>query len=169
MQIRGTFLLPSTVTKTLVCIDTVESAEFGGRFYNQYLPDCIEFGGAYDFVNKMEDIFDRFRFPHAFFQSRAFRASHIMCQQDAIADKLICYQDETIFTQQKGCKVTILLQVLTRQHATWQGMALWVEENCSVRFQSVQELLGMIVDTLSKPSGGIQLANWEKRVEERQG
>lgn len=169
MPIRGTFLLPSTVTKTLVCIDTVETAEFGGRFYNLYLPDCIEFGGAYEFVNKMENIFDGFRFPHAFFQIRDFHVSHIIRQQDAIAEELICYQDETIFTQQKGCKMTILLQVLTRQHATWQGMALWVEENCSIYFQSVRELLGMIVDTLSKSSSGIQLANWEKRVEERQG
>ena len=163
MPIRGTFLLPSTVTKTLVCIDTIQPAEFRGRFYNIYLPNYVEFNGAFDLVNKMDHIFDDFRFPHAYFDCRSFHPSGSEPSGAALPKKPACYQDETIFTQEKGEKVTLLLQVVTRQHATWQGMAFCVEKGYSVSFQSIRELMHFILDSFSASDSKLKLANWGKK------
>lgn len=160
MPIRGTFLLPSTVTKTLVCIDTIDSAEFGGRFYNRYLKHCAEFQGAFDFIQKMDSMFDYFEFPHSFFQYREFCSEKHPSLQKPSTLNLKCYHNENIFTEHKGAKMTFLIQVVTRQNATWQGMIFWVEQNHSYQFQSITELVGFLVETLFKTNTEVRLFDW---------
>lgn len=160
MPIRGTFLLPSTVTKTLVCIDTIDSAEFGGRFYNRYLKHCTEFQGAFDLIQKMDLMFDYFEFPHSFFQYREFCAEKHHNLHKSSTVNLTCFQNESIFTEHKGGKMTLLIQVLTRQNATWQGMFFWVEQNRSYRFQSTTELVGFLIEPLFKTNTQTRLFDW---------
>ena len=47
-------------------------------------------------------------------------------------------------TQIKNGKGTILVQILSRRNATWQGTVTWVERNESINFRSALELLKII-------------------------
>ncbi|MBE6905059.1 hypothetical protein [Marasmitruncus massiliensis] len=166
MPIRGAFLQPSTVAKTLVCIDSIEPAGFSGRFYNPHLPDCVPFCGAFDLVNRMDRMFDQLGFPHAAFRYRSFYKSRLerFCRPEPAEPA--CFQDESVFASEKGAKMTVIVQVNTRRSATWQGTAFWVEQSCRVDFQSACDLIRLIFRSVSSMGGRMDLLEWEENVQE---
>ncbi len=164
MPMRGAFLQPSTVAKTLVCVDSIEPADFSGRFYNPYLPDCVPFSDAFDLVNKMDRVFDELGFPHAAFRYRSFyklRAKRFCRREPAEPARM---QDERVFNREKGTKMTVIVQVNTRRSGTWQGTAIWVERSCRVHFQSACDFISLLAGSAFAMENGRGLAEWKESV-----
>lgn len=53
----------------------------------------------------------------------------------------------------KGCLATFELQVLFREHASWQGVILWKEQQSRQNFRSVLELVSLMDSALRLPEG----------------
>lgn len=159
MAMRGNSLLPSTVTKTLVCVDEFNNSDMSGRFYNLYMPGPINFSSIYEVIDIMEEFFEEISFPQAYCEDRTFTAKPKPTQrkQESEAHQ---YMPEDIFTNENGKKATFVIQVQFRQNATWQGTITWTEEKKMQRFRSTLEMIKLMDDAMGKDEKE-QIAVWE--------
>lgn len=106
--------------KNIVCVDSYENYELRGRYCN--LQNEVEsFSSLSDFLVKMESNLDEM-------QSAASPPSGFPGETEAPALR-------------KGALATFELQVLFRQHTSWQGRLKWREKNMEQSFRSVLELI----------------------------
>ena len=56
--------------------------------------------------------------------------------------------DEIIFENERGEKVTFIIQVQFRQNATWQGTIRWADKKKAQRFRSTLEMIKLMDDAL---------------------
>ena len=166
MPIRGSTMLPSNVTRTLVCIDQAFVAEMAGRLYNPFAEHPIEFHGVIDMATRMDRLFDALSFPQVYFDYRSFRKENTAPPARSKAKEVQRYMDDSIFETEKGQKATFIVQVQFRQNATWQGTIQWADQKKTRRFRSTPEMIKLMSDALEEESGdSVELASWEKEPE----
>ena len=51
------------ITKTQICVDSVQDGEPSGFLYNPYMPERIAFFGYLSLINVMDRFFDRMQCP----------------------------------------------------------------------------------------------------------
>jgi len=122
--------------KTLLCVDSYEEGFMTGRFY----AECQEaegFSGLPEFFRKMENTLDENQEPQAYTTHRRF--SELLPPEDS------GYVPAMI---RRGTMATFEVQVLFRQHSSWQGMVVWTEKKMQQRFRSVLELVILLDSAL---------------------
>ena len=127
--------------KTTVCIDSYEDRIFQGRFYG---PDREEraFSSLSQFLVMMEQMLEQTNCP----QSDTTRRSFCAClQQTACTIPRISIPN--------GKQATFELQILFRQHTSWQGTVLWQEQRRQQPFRSVLELVLLMDSALGDQEG----------------
>ena len=132
--------IPET-RKTTVCIDSYVDGILQGRFYGP----CQEpqaFRSLSQFLVMMEDMLERTGQPQSDTSRRSFSAlvPHTHARQ----------QPGSVRT---GAAATFELQLLYRQHTSWQGMVLWKEQHREQRFRSVLELILLMDSALRGMEG----------------
>lgn len=168
MALRSSMLVPSTVTKTLVCIDEIENMEFSGSLSNPYMPDTLEFRGIIDFMNKMELFFDDIAFPQAYYSVRAFDKKTASQQNPPKAHRpgedetvIVRYHDDSILQSRQGRLATFIVQVQFRRNASWQGAVTWNERQMNHGFKSTLELLRLMEDAVEQCTGNSMSVSWQ--------
>lgn len=113
--------------KTIVCIDSYRNGALQGRLCG---PDSQErsFDSLSRFLLLMEALLD----------------------EDPFAP---CPPGSLTGTIRKGRCATFELQVLFRQHSSWQGVILWKEQQSRQNFRSVLELISLMDSALHLPEG----------------
>ena len=115
--------------KTTVCVDSYEDGIFQGRLYGS---DGMTrtFGSLSQFLVTMEQMLEHSDGPRSDTAHRSF---------SGILRKIAsgCSQEP----MRKGKTATFELQILYRQHTSWQGMILWKEKNSPQSFRSALELI----------------------------
>lgn len=127
--------------KTTVCIDSYQDGILRGRFYGSDR-EMQAFRSLSQFLVMMEDILEQANEPQADTTHRSFCA--------------ILQQTSTDLPQKsipKGERATFELQILFRQHSSWQGMILWQEQRMEQRFRSVLELV-LLMDSALRGMDG---------------
>ncbi len=61
-----------------------------------------------------------------------------------------------------GTRESMLITILNRQNATWQGTVTFIETNQTKPFRSVLELIKLIDSTNSEPTDSLSEYNEEK-------
>ena len=127
--------------KTTVCIDSYQEGIFQGRFYG---PDGEEqcFGSLAQFLVMMEDRLELTNTPQSDTAHRSFSA--------LLPHTADCSHRSSI---RRGTKATFELQILFRQHTSWQGMILWREQHREQSFRSVLELVLLMDSALRGEEG----------------
>lgn len=126
-----------------VCIDTKEET---GRLYHRYKEGPVVFRQFTELILRMEELFDRLDYPQAALEIRRFDKGKgngvIKLPMEPVVspDKL---------TARRGELATFLVHVKWRQNASWQGEALWVEQDRKEFFESELDLL-KILDSVSR-------------------
>ncbi|MDR1322192.1 MAG: hypothetical protein LBK56_12360 [Gracilibacteraceae bacterium] len=137
--------IPGLVTRTLLCVDSISSADISGRFYNLYLEEPARFQTIKEFLDKMGDFFDTISFPQNFFDFRYFREENKETTAvRSTAPELKKYWSEALFDAEKGEQGTFIFQVRYRQRAEWQGTLTWVEQKKQTPFRSALEFIRLI-------------------------
>lgn len=115
--------------KTTVCIDSYEDGVFRGRFYG---PDrqVRTFGSLSQFLVMMEDMLELSNNPQSDTTHRSFRTFLQQPSANLPPGGI-----------RRGDKATFELQILFRQHTSWQGLILWQEQHREQRFRSALELI----------------------------
>ena len=122
--------------KTTLCIDSYQDGILQGRFYG-YQRSGQSFSSLIQFLVMMEDALEEASDLQSDTIRRSFSA---MLVPDASAD-----HRDSIRT---GLLATFELQILFRQHTSWQGVILWQEQNRKLCFRSALELILLINSAL---------------------
>ena len=127
--------------KTVVCIDRYQDGVPQGRICNTNL-ETESFSCLTQLLIKMEAMLDELQAPQAYTQIRTFSetpVSLLNCRPPA--------------EHRTGRMATFEVQVIFRQHTSWQGVITWLEERKEHSFRSVLELVMLMDSALREQKG----------------
>jgi hypothetical protein len=129
----------------LICvgIDRCENGDFIGRVWEPYDASAFEFTGINEMVIHMDDLYDRWNYPQRALNERSFMRTHAVTRSGNIRTSDFEQKIERL-QKMRGNMGTFIIQVKFRQHATWQGVVVWAEENKRGKFQSAMELIQLM-------------------------
>lgn len=121
--------------KITVCVDSYDLGVLKGRFYNSYHQKMEQFESLMQFLVAMEAVLEDQQTPQSYTTLRRF-ADLLPSGEGTAAQRRI----------RRGAKATFEVQVLFRQHSSWQGVIVWKERKTEQPFRSVLELI-MLMDS----------------------
>lgn len=127
--------------KTIVCVDSYQGGVLKGRFFDPY-QQMEGFESLSQFLVKMEETLDQLQQPQSYTEPRTFSVL-LQPNQEAATPSPV----------RRGAKATFELQVLFRQHTSWQGLLRWREQHVEHSFRSVLELVLLMDSALRSLEG----------------
>lgn len=133
----------------VLCVDHVTDSQLSGRFYHGYSREAIEVRNVDELIFEMERFFDDIRFPHPANNNRTFleQTSNAAVQQE----RMRVMKDEDLL-RKHGDLGTFIIRVQHRQNSSWQGRITWADQNKSVNFRSIWEMIKLIAQALDADS-----------------
>lgn len=134
----------------LLCIDRASGGQLAGRLYHSYSARAEAFGGIEQMTHRMELLYDRLQFPYPGTNQRRFAPPKKEIPR--LEDKNKVMSDEEILSKH-GDIGTFIVRVQHRQNSSWQGRLTWMEQDKTLSFRSVWEMIKLIesaVDTVSE-------------------
>ena len=127
-------------SKIIVCLDSYLDGVPVGRIYNPQ--QGIEtFQSMTQFLIKMEQMLDDAQMPQSYTDKRTF---------PTVTQPLPAVKP--VFPIRRGAEATFEMQVIFRQHSSWQGILVWQEEQLEQSFRSVLELI-LLMDSALRCAG----------------
>lgn len=126
-----------------VCVDSYENGILKGRFYNAY-QEVEPFESLMQFLTGVEAVLEEQQIPQSYTALRTF-SGHIPPGEGGAASRRI----------RKGKIATFEMQVLFRQHTSWQGVLIWRERKMEQSFRSVLELALLMDSALRVQKEGV--------------
>ena len=120
--------------KMTVCVDSYDEGVMTGRILNSY-QETESFESLVQFLMAVEAVLEDQQTPQAYTSLRKFSELSPMMEGSPGSGFL-----------RKGARATFELQVLFRQHSSWQGVIIWRERKMEQSFRSVLELV-MLMDS----------------------
>ena len=144
----------------VLCVNESNEGELAGEFYHSYSHQPIPFRGIGQMTLRMEQLYDWLRFPHPGTNSRSF--GPVAKPSGIIHERKRIMSDEELLTKH-GDIGTFIVRVQHRQNSSWQGRITWMEEDRTIQFRSVWEMIKLIesaVDSVSTPEEEGNEAKW---------
>lgn len=139
-------------SSTLIYIDVLDEGEISGAFRNLHSPADVPFYNIAELFLRLDHRLDELNSPQAFMARRTWRVKKKthpkgyyagpIQRPDRISDEEIAHRC--------GKEATLLLQVYTRQNASWQGTVQWLEGRKTLCFRSALELLWLLYEAAAK-------------------
>ena len=120
--------------KMTVCVDSYEDGVIKDRFYNAF-QEMEHFESLVQFLIGIETVLEEQQIPQSYTALRRF--------SDLLPESELKTPLKRI---RKGSRATFEVQVLFRQHSSWQGVIIWKERKTEQSFRSVLELI-MLMDS----------------------
>ena len=143
----------------VLCIDGAAQHRYSGRLYHSYSTEPTAFSDLGQMTLLMEKLYDRLQFPHPGTNERHFfpvsAAAPTGPRREPVERKK-SMSDEQLLSKH-GDIGTFIVRVQHRQNSSWQGRITWMEEDKTIQFRSVWEMVKLIesaVDTVSKDEDG---------------
>ena len=135
----------------VLCVDSMESGRPKGRLYHSYREEPQLFGTAEQMVFLMEELYDSLNFPHPGTNERSFAPPKKAGAHFTERDRIM--KDDALLSKH-GDLGTFIVRVQHRQNSSWQGRLTWMEQDKTINFRSIWEMIKLIesaVDTVSGP------------------
>ena len=135
----------------VLCVNGCDGGDLSGVFYHSYSKHPVPFAGLGQMVLRMEKLYDYLCFPHPGTLSRSFSERKKPTRQTDEREKIM--SDKALLSKH-GDIGTFIVRVQHRQNSSWQGRITWMEEDKTIQFRSVWEMIKLIesaVDTVSEP------------------
>lgn len=116
---------------------------FRGRLYHGYHDGAIEVTSFLEMAQVMEQLFNDLQFPRPAVKDRTFFEEDAKAGDGRKKEKERIMSDKELLTQH-GELGTFIIRVQQRQAGTWQGRVTWVDQNKTIRFRSIFELIKLI-------------------------
>ena len=130
--------------KLTVCVDSYEDGVLKGYILNAYQRIAV-FESLVQFLLEMEAILEDQQMPQSYTSLRRF--SDLLPEGEGNAASFVSVR--------KGIKATFELQILFRQHSSWQGVVIWRERKIEQPFRSVLELVLLMDSALKTNQEGV--------------
>lgn len=131
----------------VLCVDGFEN-EVSGRLYHLYQREPVIIRDQTDLLESMDALFDRLRFPFPANNERHFVKTEENYEREQM-EKVM--KDEELL-EQHGDLGTFIIRVQHRQNSSWQGRITWVEEDKTLSFRSVWEMMKLIDEAMELAS-----------------
>ena len=125
----------------VLCVDRVNGDLIEGCFYHSYSTEPVPFTGTRELTLRMEKLYDYLHFPFPGTNQRSFFTSEAPSR--LTKERIKVMTDDELLTKH-GDIGTFIVRVQHRQNSTWQGRITWMEENKTVQFRSVWEMIKLI-------------------------
>lgn len=148
------------VNGVVVCVDKRSDAQIAGRFYHSYSTDGESFSNVEQLLFKLERFFDMLRFPFPSTNERYFQETKNEVYSDEKRVKVL--KDEELLSKH-GNLGNFIIRVQHRQNSSWQGRITWMDQNKTVYFRSMWEMIKLIdnaLDSVSEQEGGSGDVSW---------
>lgn len=129
-----------------ICVDSTHNGEVSGRVYHCYNPEPIVFSNVIELVREAEQFFDDIAFPQASTKTRSLIEKDNKTVSQVRRPEKVTTSEEV--AQKRGELGTFLTNVRFRQNSTWQGEALWVEQEKTIRFSNVLDFIKELDEAL---------------------
>lgn len=133
----------------VLCINGNRDGELSGVFYHSYSEEAVPFHSIGQMIHRMEKLYDWLRFPFPGTNERSFAKTEPEAEERHERNRIM--SDENLLTKH-GDIGTFIVRVQHRQNSSWQGRITWMEEDRTISFRSVWEMIKLIesaVDTVS--------------------
>lgn len=129
----------------VICVNGLEHHQIRGCFYHSYSEAPTEFENIDQILFGLEQLFDFLEFPYATTTERAFRKKEPQAEKKW--EKIKVMKDKELL-QKHGELGTFVVRVQHRQHNSWQGRITWLEQNRTLSFRSIWELVKLLVSAV---------------------
>ncbi len=133
----------------VLCMDRWQGRELTGRLYHSYSEEPRAFGDLGQMTLLMEKLFDELQFPFPGTNERSFFPQNKPYPQQHERTKIM--SDEQLL-QKHGDIGTFIVRVQHRQNSSWQGRITWMEEDKTIQFRSVWEMIKLIENAMNQVS-----------------
>lgn len=131
-----------------ICVDSNHNGEVRGRVYHCYNLEPIVFFNVIELVREAEQFFDDIAFPQASTKTRSLIEKDNKTIIQVRRPEKVTTSEEV--AQKRGELGTFLTNVRFRQNSTWQGEALWVEREKTIRFSNILDFIKELDEALQK-------------------
>ena len=145
----------------VLCVDEILEAGPAGRFYHAYDREPVRFSSLGEMLFLMEDFFDKIGYPRRGNQSRSFSETATLANRPKENVKMMSDQE---LLGNRGQQETFIIRVQHRQNNTWQGRITWADQNRTLTFRSIWEMVHLMESALYKdvpPEEMPQLRSWD--------
>ena len=125
----------------VLCVDRISGDMIEGCFYHSYSTEPVPFSGTRELTLRMEKLYDYLHFPFPGTNQRSFFTAEAPSR--LTKERIKVMTDDELLTKH-GDIGTFIVRVQHRQNSTWQGRITWMEENKTVQFRSVWEMIKLI-------------------------
>ena len=135
----------------VLCVNGLHDGQLRGEFYHSYSESPVVFETAEQMVFHMEELYNSLNFPHPSTNERSFSPVKKAGAHNTERDKIM--KDEALLSKH-GDLGTFIVRVQHRQNSSWQGRITWMEQDKTINFRSIWEMIKLIesaVDTVSEP------------------
>jgi len=129
----------------VLCIDAYED-DLRGYQYDLYHTKADPFHSELEMLLKMEKLYDDLNFPFPGNNERYFNKKGTVLMKEKL-EKVM--KDDDLL-EMHGDLGTFIVRVQHRQNSSWQGRITWVEEDKTVYFRSVWEMMKLIEEALGE-------------------
>ncbi|MBR0040646.1 MAG: hypothetical protein IJP64_04640 [Oscillospiraceae bacterium] len=139
-----------TPAGVVLCIDGSNEGDLSGKFYHSYTERAVPFAGVGQMVLRMEMLYDYLRFPYPGTNTRTFGEEKKLTRLTEERKKKM--SDDALLSKH-GDIGTFIVRVQHRQNSSWQGRITWMEQDKTIQFRSVWEMIKLIesaVDMVSE-------------------
>ena len=148
----------------ILCIDRNGPEALAGRLWHGYRQNCMPFGRWIQAIMEMEGLFDRIRFPFPGTSFRSFVENKKTIRYTQEVPRLMSDQE---LLEKRGDLGTFIVRVQHRQNSSWQGRITWMEEDKTVNFRSIWEMIKLVEQALetAQEQQGEKEIGWEPQGE----
>ncbi len=125
----------------VLCVDHMAGRSLSGRLYHSYCREPLPIVNIEQLLFEMERFFDSINFPHPDTNSRTFQGGIPQTNHTEGRSKVM--SDEELLNKH-GDLGTFIIRVQHRQNSSWQGRITWMDEDKTVYFRSMWEMLKLI-------------------------
>ena len=152
-----------TPNGVLLCVNSYhpERRQLDASFYHMYSEAPTRVENWDELLFKMEEFFDLIGFPYPTVNERSFDGDKDGILHSVKKEKVM--RDDDLL-KKHGDLGTFIIRVQHRQNSSWQGRITWMDENKTVYFRSVWEMIKLIEGALPQPSdeeGEVEEPTWD--------
>ncbi len=136
-----------TPNGVVMCINSIQKDRVCGSLYHFYQRESIPFTDLGQALSIMEKLFDSLHFPRPANSDRMFsnRQTDPNRGGNTQMEKTVTDQE---LSGHRGDLGTFIIRVQHRENSSWQGRVTWLEEDRTLNFRSIWELVKLVENAI---------------------
>lgn len=144
----------------VVCVNQMRESRIAGRFYHAFSTEPVGFYSWEQLIFEIEELLNQLYLPFPSTNDRYFVSAS---PKPLRKEKRVKTVTDDELLRHRGSLGSFIIKVQHRENSTWQGRITWVDENKTVSFRSVWEMMKLMenaLDTACQPEDRDSERGW---------